>query len=183
MKLLDVKNNELTLMAVHAHPDDESISTGGILAKYSAIGIRTVLVYGTRGEAGDILNPEFVPPKPGLNIKEIRAIELEAAIKVLAVASVYFLGYRDSGMAGSPENHKSHAFGADYKASAAARHHYLQSKRNISSPRPYNGEQGYIERLSGIRRHPLPGRGSTRTMAAGQALLHGNTSGKNSQNV
>lgn len=107
-------------MAVHAHPDDESISTGGILAKYSAIGIRTVLVYGTRGEAGDILNPEFVPPKPGLNIKEIRAIELEAAIKVLAVASVYFLGYRDSGMAGSPENHKSHAFAqADIKEATA----------------------------------------------------------------
>jgi N-acetyl-1-D-myo-inositol-2-amino-2-deoxy-alpha-D-glucopyranoside deacetylase/mycothiol S-conjugate amidase len=112
----DVKSHELTLLAVHAHPDDESISTGGILAKYSAMGINTVLVYCTRGEAGDILNPEFVPPKPGLNIREIRAIELEAAIRVLAVESVYFLGYRDSGMAGSPENHESHAFArADIK--------------------------------------------------------------------
>ncbi len=110
MNLSNVKNNELTLLAVHAHPDDESISTGGILAKYSAKGFRTVLAYGTRGEAGDILNPEFVAPKPGLNIKEIRAIELEAAVKVLAVGSVYFLGYRDSGMAGSPENHHPQAF-------------------------------------------------------------------------
>ena len=110
MRLSDAKTNELTLLAVHAHPDDESISTGGILAKYSARGIKTVLVYGTRGEAGDILNPEFVSPKPGLNIKEIRAIELEAAIKVLTVGSVYFLGYRDSGMAGSPENKHSQAF-------------------------------------------------------------------------
>ena len=110
MKLPNVKNNELTLLAVHAHPDDESISTGGILAKYSAKGLRTVLAYGTGGEAGDILNPDFVAPKPGLNIKEIRAIELAAAVKVLAVETVCFLGYRDSGMAGRPENHHPQAF-------------------------------------------------------------------------
>ena len=110
MKLSDGKNEKFTLLAVHAHPDDESISTGGILAKYSAKGFRTVLAYGTRGEAGDILNPQFVSPKPGLNIKEIRAIELEAAVKVLAVGTVYFLGYRDSGMAGSPENHHPQSF-------------------------------------------------------------------------
>ena len=110
MNLYDGKNDKPTLLAVHAHPDDESISTGGILAKYSAKGFRTVLAYGTRGEAGDILNPEFVAPKPGLNIKEIRAIELATAVKVLAVGSVYFLGYRDSGMAGSPENHHPQAF-------------------------------------------------------------------------
>jgi N-acetyl-1-D-myo-inositol-2-amino-2-deoxy-alpha-D-glucopyranoside deacetylase/mycothiol S-conjugate amidase len=98
-----LKNDEFTILAVHAHPDDESISTGGILAKYSAKGLRTVLAYSTGGEAGDILNPEFVAPKPGLNIKEIRAIELAAAVKVLAVETVYYLGYRDSGMAGSPK--------------------------------------------------------------------------------
>ena len=78
MHLSNLNNSELTILAVHAHPDDESISTGGILAKYSAKGLRTVIAYGTRGEAGDILNPEFVAPKPGLNIKEIRAIELAA---------------------------------------------------------------------------------------------------------
>ena len=110
MNLSHLRNDELTLLAVHAHPDDESISTGGILAKYSANGCRTALVYATGGEAGDILNPKFVAPKPGLNIKEIRAIELKAAIKVLAVETMYFLGYRDSGMAGSPENHHPQAF-------------------------------------------------------------------------
>ena len=110
MKLSKTKNSKLTLLAVHAHPDDESISTGGILAKYSANGFRTVLAYGTAGEAGDILNPDFVTPKPGLSIKEIRAIELAAAVKVLTVETVYFLGYRDSGMAGSPENNHPWAF-------------------------------------------------------------------------
>ena len=103
-------------MAVHAHPDDEAIGTGGILAKYAAEGIRTILVYGTRGEAGEILNPEFVPPSPGLSIKEIRALELEKALKVLQVESVHFLGYRDSGIAGSPENLHPQAFArADLK--------------------------------------------------------------------
>jgi N-acetyl-1-D-myo-inositol-2-amino-2-deoxy-alpha-D-glucopyranoside deacetylase len=106
----NAKNNKLTLLAVHAHPDDESISTGGILAKYSAKGFRTVLAYGTAGEAGEILNPDFVAPKPGLGIKEIRAIELAAAVKVLTVETVYFLGYRDSGMAGSSENNHPQAF-------------------------------------------------------------------------
>ena len=110
MNLSNVKNNGLTILADHAQPDDDSISTGGILSKYSANGIRTVLAYGTRGEAGDILNPEFVAPEPELNIKEIRAIELAAAVKVLTVGKVYYLGYRDSGMAGSPENHHPKAF-------------------------------------------------------------------------
>jgi len=120
MNLSNLKNNELTILAVHAHPDDESISTGGILAKYSAKGLRTVLAYGTRGEAGEILNPEFAAPKPGLNIKEVRAIELEAAVKVLAVGAVYFLGYRDSGMAGSPENDHPQAFArADIREATA----------------------------------------------------------------
>jgi len=101
---------ELTLLVVHAHPDDESISTGGILAKYSAQGIKTVLVYGTRGEAGDVLNPEFTPPPSASTIEEIRALELKKALNVLRVESVYFLGYRDSGIAGSPDNHDPQAF-------------------------------------------------------------------------
>ena len=108
-------------MAVHAHPDDECISTGGLLAKYSALGIRTVLVYGTGGEAGDILNPDFVAAESGLNMKDIRAIELEAAVKVLGVESVYHLGYRDSGMAGSPDNLNPHAFTRADLAEATAR--------------------------------------------------------------
>ena len=44
----------LTLMAVHAHPDDEAISTGGVLARYSDEGVQTVLVTCTNGESGDV---------------------------------------------------------------------------------------------------------------------------------
>ena len=90
------------------------------LQNTAARGLRTVLAYGTGGEAGEILNPEFVAPKPGLDIKEIREIELEAAVKVLAVEKVYFLGYRDSGMAGRPENDHPHAFArADIRQATA----------------------------------------------------------------
>ncbi len=121
MHLSDENKNGLTILAVHAHPDDECISTGGILAKYSARGVRTVLSYGTRGEAGDILNPEFVSPKPGLSIKEIRAIELKKAVNILAVKSVHFLGYRDSGMSGSPENLHPQAFAQADSQEATAR--------------------------------------------------------------
>jgi N-acetyl-1-D-myo-inositol-2-amino-2-deoxy-alpha-D-glucopyranoside deacetylase len=121
MHLSEAKNNQLTLLIVHAHPDDESISTGGVLAKYSANGVRTVLTYCTRGEAGDILNPEFVSPKPGLSITEIRAIELDKAVNVLGVKSVHFLGYRDSGMAGTPENLHPQAFARADKKEATAR--------------------------------------------------------------
>jgi len=100
----------LTLLAVHAHPDDECIGTGGVLAKYQAQGINTVVVYGTRGEAGDILNQEFIPAVNGRDIADIRAVELENALKVLKVRSVFFLGYRDSGMAGTPENDDPRSF-------------------------------------------------------------------------
>ena len=103
-------HNKFTFMAVHAHPDDESISTGGILAKYADNGVKTVLVYCTGGEAGDIQNPEFVPPSPGMGMKEIRRYELEKAVSVLRLGSVHFLGYRDSGMQGTSENNHPEAF-------------------------------------------------------------------------
>ena len=121
MNLSNSNNHRLTLLIVHAHPDDESISTGGILAKYSADGVRTALTYCTRGEAGDILNPEFVWPEPGMSITDIRALELEKALGVLGVQSVFFLGYRDSGMAGTPENNHPEAFARADEQEASAR--------------------------------------------------------------
>ncbi len=121
MPLSNAKNHQLTLLIVHAHPDDESISTGGVLLRYSDKGVRTVLTYCTRGEAGDILNPEFVSPQAGLSITDIRKIELENALRVLNVDSVYFLGYRDSGMAGMPENQHPRAFARADKKEATTK--------------------------------------------------------------
>jgi LmbE family N-acetylglucosaminyl deacetylase len=90
----------LTLMAVHAHPDDESSSTGGVLARYSAEGVRTVLVTCTNGELGD--GPGGV--KPGADghdralVAKTRLGELEAACSLLGVTHLELLGYHDSGM-------------------------------------------------------------------------------------
>lgn len=90
----------LTLMAVHAHPDDEASSTGGVLAKYSDEGIRTVVVTCTNGEFGDA--PSGI--KPGDDghdtqaVAQVRLAELRESIKHLGVTSLELLGYHDSGM-------------------------------------------------------------------------------------
>ena len=90
----------LTLMAVHAHPDDEAISTGGVLARAAAEGIRTVVVTCTNGELGD--GPGGV--KPGEEghdeaaVVATRRAELEKACKELGVDHLEMLGYHDSGM-------------------------------------------------------------------------------------
>jgi LmbE family N-acetylglucosaminyl deacetylase len=90
----------LTLMAVHAHPDDEASSTGGVLAKYADEGIRTVLVTCTNGEFGDTLDGV----KPGDDghdeqaVAQVRLEELRESCKHLAVTELELLGYHDSGM-------------------------------------------------------------------------------------
>jgi LmbE family N-acetylglucosaminyl deacetylase len=90
----------LTLMAVHAHPDDESSSTGGILARYSAEGFRTIVVTCTNGEFGDA--PGGI--KPGADghdpeqVARIRRDELQRACAILGVTHLEMLGYHDSGM-------------------------------------------------------------------------------------
>jgi N-acetyl-1-D-myo-inositol-2-amino-2-deoxy-alpha-D-glucopyranoside deacetylase len=96
-----------TLLLVHAHPDDEAISTGGVMMKARADGHRVVLVTATRGEAGEIHNMDPESTRPHLG--EIRTKELEAAARILGVNRGEFLDYRDSGMEGTPENddHKS----------------------------------------------------------------------------
>ncbi len=95
----------LTLMAVHAHPDDEASTTGGILAKYAAEGIRTVLVTCTNGELGDTPTA-----KPGdddhdtADVVAMRLAELEASCVVLGISHLETLGYHDSGMMGWETN-------------------------------------------------------------------------------
>jgi LmbE family N-acetylglucosaminyl deacetylase len=102
----------LTLMAVHAHPDDEVISTGGILARYAEEGIRTVLVTCTNGEQGDA--PGGVKPgEAGHDEAEVvrqRLAELRESVAHLGIAHVELLGYRDSGMDGWEANQRSDAF-------------------------------------------------------------------------
>ncbi len=93
-----------TLMAVHAHPDDECFGTGGVLAKYAAEGARTVLVTATGGEEGEIHDPDLTEEEARPRLKEIRERELRRAADILDVGALELLGYRDSGMMGTPAN-------------------------------------------------------------------------------
>lgn len=90
-----------TLLAVHAHPDDECISTGGILARYAAEGVRTVLVTCTDGAVGEISDPALATPE---NLAEVRSHELDDSVRILGISRSVRLGYRDSGMAGTADN-------------------------------------------------------------------------------
>jgi LmbE family N-acetylglucosaminyl deacetylase len=87
-------------MAVHAHPDDESSSTGGVLAMYSDEGIRTVVVTCTNGEFGDApgkIKPGADGHDPG-EVAQLRLAELRTACDILKVSHLETLGYHDSGM-------------------------------------------------------------------------------------
>ena len=96
------RKQPLTLMAVFAHPDDESFGIGGTMARYGADpAVRVVLVSATRGEAGEISYPHLATPE---RLGEVREQELRCACGLFGVDALHFLGYRDSGMAGTPEN-------------------------------------------------------------------------------
>lgn len=105
-----VMTEPLTLMIVHAHPDDEAIGTGGILARYSAEGVNTVLVTCTLGEEGEIVLPELDTEENHQRLAEIRREELLAAVKHLGISHLELLPYRDSGMAGTSSNQHPECF-------------------------------------------------------------------------
>ena len=90
-----------TLLAVLAHPDDESFGLGGTLALYAKRGYDTHLVCATRGEAGTVDAEHLHGFK---DIASLRTAELDCAASHLGLKGVHYLGYRDSGMPGSEDN-------------------------------------------------------------------------------
>ena len=90
-----------TILAVLAHPDDESFGLGGTLALYASKGYDTYLVCATRGEVGTVDEEHLNGFK---DIAELRTDELMRAAKHLGLKNVFFLGYRDSGMPGMEDN-------------------------------------------------------------------------------
>jgi N-acetyl-1-D-myo-inositol-2-amino-2-deoxy-alpha-D-glucopyranoside deacetylase len=103
-------NEKLSLMAVRAHPDDECFTVGGSLARYSTEGVNTVVVICTGGENGEIVDAELNTPENKERLAEIRFDELQKSCGILGVRHVEMLGYRDSGMAETPENEDSRSF-------------------------------------------------------------------------
>ena len=96
-----------TLVCFHAHPDDEAIATGGVMAKAVAEGHRVVLVTATRGEHGEV-EPGYLAS--GEALWERRVTETADAAAILGVARNEFLGYIDSGMMGTAENEGAGSF-------------------------------------------------------------------------
>ena len=97
-------------MTVHAHPDDETIGTGGTMALAVRAGRRVVLVTCTRGEMGEIVVPDMDTPDNHRRLGEIRAGELERAMGALGVTEWENLGYKDSDMMGRAGNHDARSF-------------------------------------------------------------------------
>ena len=87
-----LKGQTVTLLAVRPHPDDESTSTGGMLAYYSARRVRTGVVICTGGEEGEIREPDLDPVADRPRLGELRAREVREACAILGVAELRMLG-------------------------------------------------------------------------------------------
>jgi mycothiol S-conjugate amidase len=98
------------LLTVHAHPDDEASKGAASVARYRSQGVHTVLVCCTGGEAGDILNPAMDRPEVRKHLHEVRMEELARSASIIGYDEVVMLGYRDSGMPGTPENADPRSF-------------------------------------------------------------------------
>src|SRR6266446_2734070 len=94
------------LLGLFAHPDDEGTMSGALL-QYGASDVETGLVCATLGEVGEIADPSLATLE---NLGQVRDGEMRAAVEVLGVDHLWFLGYRDSGMAGTAENQDPRAF-------------------------------------------------------------------------
>lgn len=91
----------LRLMAVLAHPDDESLGLGGVLARYAAEGVEVTVLTATRGESGRFRGERDGPLHPGREaLARIREAELRAATEVLGARAPIVLGYPDGALAG-----------------------------------------------------------------------------------
>ena len=119
-QLLAADGAPLCLLTVHAHPDDEASKGAPTVAKYAREGVRTVLVCCTGGEEGDLQNPSLrepgqpfhglTPEEEKLALVQRRPLELAESAAVIGFHEVHMLGYRDSGMAGSPANEHPECF-------------------------------------------------------------------------
>ena len=107
-----------TLVSFQAHPDDETTNSAGTLAKAAEAGHRTVLVFATNGELGEVAEGLL---DEGEELWERRIQEARQSSEILGVQRVEFLGYHDSGMMGTPENDLPHTFWrADVEEAAEA---------------------------------------------------------------
>ena len=176
---------QLCLLQVHAHPDDEASKGAGTTAKYAAEGVRNVLVCCTGGEAGDILNPAVEHPgSPEALLRDAHGRAPRERATCSATTSLHLLGYHDSGMPDTETNARPDNF-----ANAPLDEAVGRLVRIIRAERPqviitYRDEQNFYPHPDHIRVHEISGpafdarrrsRGVSRTLgdavAAVEALL------------
>jgi LmbE family N-acetylglucosaminyl deacetylase len=149
-----------TLVAFHAHPDDECIAQSGTLAKAAAAGHRTVIVYATKGEVGQVADGFL---EQGETLVERRRAEAQQSAAVLGVARVEWLGYRDSGMMGTPDNDDPRCFWkADVDEAAARLAAIVREERaDVLTVYDANGHYGHPDHIQvhrvGVRAGELAG--------------------------
>ena len=149
-----------TLVTFHAHPDDESIATGGVMAKASDEGHRVVLVVATKGEHGEV-DEGFLEPGEALSERRVR--ETAACAEILGVARLEFLGYVDSGMIGTPQNDLPDSFWqADVEEAATRLAAILtEEKADVLTVYDENGGYGHPDHIQvhrvGVRAAELAG--------------------------
>ena len=147
-----------TLVAFHAHPDDEALFTGGTLARLAHEGHRVVVVTATAGERG-------LTADPGPDLADTRLAELEAAARELGVARVVTLGYGDSGMGEGPP--PAGSFCAAPLDEAAARLAEVLTEERADGVTIYDPRGGYGHR-DHVRVHEV---GVAAAARAGTALV------------
>ncbi|MEY2419423.1 MAG: hypothetical protein QOG90_2103 [Actinomycetota bacterium] len=149
-----------TLVCFHAHPDDEAIGTGGTIAKAVKDGHRVVLVTATRGEHGEYPDGFLAE---GETLAERREQEMADAVAVLGIARHVFLGYRDSGMMGTPENDDPRSFWQADVEEAAQRLARILDEENADVLTVYdeNGIYGHPDHIKvfqvGVRAGEIAG--------------------------
>ncbi len=168
-----------TILACFAHPDDEVFGTGGTFLHYAAQGATIHLVCATRGDVGEVSDPSLATAQ---TIAQVRTEELRCSARTLGIQEPIHLDYRDSGMAGTPENEDPRAFinapadggggaiGGDHAPSQAGRGDHLRSQGRLRPPGSHRHPPAHDGR--GARRRgrvPIPR--SWADVAAGAALL------------
>ncbi len=133
----------LTLLTVNGHPDDETVGSGGVMARYAAEGVRVVCVVATRGEAGIIVARDLDTPANRLRLGELREQELERALARLGPIQHCVLNYRDSGTMGTPDNLDPRSFfQANLDEAVGRLVHIVRSARAdvIVAPNAFGGD-------------------------------------------
>jgi LmbE family N-acetylglucosaminyl deacetylase len=129
-----------TVVSFHAHPDDETILTGGTLCRAARDGHRVVLVFATKGEHGEVEDGVLVDDE---TLGQRREVECAASAEVLGAQRVAFLGYHDSGMMGTPENDAPESFWQAPIEEAAARLAALLTEEGADLLTIYDHHGGY----------------------------------------